>query len=559
MNDLVEVGEIKLIGEIIRLDRDTAFIQVYEDTSGLKLGEPVFTTMHPLSVELGPGLIGSIFDGIQRPLTVIGEKFGAFIPRGTRIKPLDRNKKWHFVPKIKVNDKVSEGDIIGEVQESEVILHRILIPIGIKGIVEYIVDEGDYTIEEDFAIIVDDDKKYNIKGYQVWPIRVPRPCIETLEADTLLTTGQRIIDTFFPITKGGTACIPGGFGTGKTMTLQTIAKWSNADIIIYVGCGERGNEMIDILDQFPKLEDPWTGKSLMNRTILIANTSNMPVAAREASIYTGITIGEYYRDQGYDVALIADSTSRWAEALREISGRLEEIPAEEGYPPYLASRLADFYERAGKVKTLNGQYGSLTIMGAVSPPGSDFSEPVTQYSIKLVKALWQLDRELAYSRHYPAINWINSFSKDYEYVKTWYKENIDEQHDEYRRKALELLVKDYNLQQIIKIIGEEGLPESERLIILVCKILKEGFLRQNALDPIEKFTTLQKQFAMLKVIIDFYDKANEIIMKFNVPIGEIIELPIIEKLKRIKSIPNEKYKQIFDLYDEIDKELRELI
>jgi len=390
-------------------------------------------------------------------------------------------------------------------------------------------------------------------------VRIARPYIDKLLADTPLITGQRVIDTFFPISKGGTACIPGGFGTGKTMTLQTIAKWSNADIIIYVGCGERGNEMVDVLEQLPQLEDPRTGKSLMERTILIANTSNMPVAAREASIYTGITMGEYYRDQGYDVALIADSTSRWAEALREISGRLEEIPAEEGYPPYLASRLAEFYGRAGKVQTLGGFFGSLSVMGAVSPPGSDFSEPVTQYTIKLVRVLWELDKDLAYSRHYPAINWINSFSKDYDLISNWYEGNIDLKHFEYRQTALNLLIQNNNLQKIIKIIGEEGLPDRERLVVFISSILKEGFLRQNALDPIDRYSIPQKQFAMLKIMIDFYNKLNDLMIKFSIPIDEIINLPIIDEIRRLKSIPNEEYEKIQKISIKIDKELKNLI
>ncbi|MHA1831095.1 MAG: V-type ATP synthase subunit A, partial [Candidatus Helarchaeota archaeon] len=487
MNDIVEVGDLKLIGEIIRLESDICYIQVYEETSGLHLHEPVMTKEIPLSVELGPGLIGSIFDGIQRPLTEIGKKFGGFIPRGVKLPALDRHKKWHFVPKVKVNDKVKPGDILGEIKESEVIVHKLMTPYKVNGRIKSI-GEGDFLIDDNFALIESNGKEIPIKGYQTWPVRIPRPYLNKLPVDTPLITGQRVIDTFFPISKGGKACIPGGFGTGKTMTLQTIAKWSDATIIVYIGCGERGNEMSDILSEFPKLEDPRTGKILMNRTIIIANTSNMPVSAREASIYTGITIAEYYRDQGFDVALIADSTSRWAEALREISGRLEEIPAEEGYPPYLASRLADFYERSGKVETLGGFNGSVTIMGAVSPPGSDFSEPVTQYTIKLVKTLWELDRDLAYSRHYPAINWINSFSKDYDFLVDWFSTNISEDHAEYRQKALELLIKDNNLQQLIKIIGEEGLPEQERLIVFISNIIKEGFLRQNALDPIERYT-----------------------------------------------------------------------
>ncbi|MBD3230001.1 MAG: V-type ATP synthase subunit A [Candidatus Lokiarchaeota archaeon] len=558
MNDIVNVGRFGLCGEIIRLDSDIAFIQVYENTSGLRLGEEVESTGVPLSVELGPGLLGNIYDGVQRPLDIIADKYGDYIPRGIRISPIDKNKNWYFKPQVKVGDKLNSGDIIGEIKETKTIIHRIMIPPNINGKVKNVLKEGEYTIESNFVILIRDGKEIEIKGFQKWPSRTPRPYIKKEICNTPLITGQRVIDSFFPVAKGGTACIPGGFGTGKTLTLQTIAKSADADIIVYIGCGERGNEIVDLLDTFPELKDPNTGHPLMERTILIANTSNMPVSARESSICTGITIAEYFRDQGYNVTLIADSTSRWAEALREISGYLEEIPAEEGYPPYLASRLAVFYERAGKVHTLGDRIGTLTTLGAVSPPGNDFSEPVTQYTIKLVRTLWQLDKSLADARHYPAINFLNSFSKDYKNLEDWYLSNMGLKHSEYREKALDLLTEDKNLQQIIKIIGREGLPESQRLTVFIADILKEQFLRQNALDKIERYCSKEKQFAMLEVILHFYEKSMKFMKEVNLSLDEIKDIAILDKIKVMKHIPNKDYKKIKNYKTEIDDQFERI-
>jgi len=560
MYEVVEVGEERLIGEIIRIEGDIATIQVYENTSGLKPGEPVYGTGMPLAVELGPGIMGKIYDGIQRPLDVIAEKTGIFVRRGIKIPPLPRNVKWHFIPKVKPGDKVVGNDIIGIVQETSLIEHRVLAPPDVKGVVKEVVSEGDYTIEEDVVILEDEGKEIPLKMYHKWPVRKPRPYKDKVEPVEPLLTGTRIIDTFFPMAKGGTGAVPGGFGTGKTVLLHTLAAWSEARVVIYIGCGERGNEMTEVLVVFPKLKDPWTGKPLMERTILIANTSNMPVAAREASIYTGVTMAEYFRDMGYDVLLVADSTSRWAEALREISGRLEEMPAEEGYPSYLASRLAEFYERAGRVITLGSKprIGSVTIIGAVSPPGGDFSEPVTSHTKRFIRVFWALDTALAYSRHYPAINWLISYSAYDETVKKWWEDKFGEEWSKYREMALTLLHRESELQEIVRLIGPEALHEQDKLILEVARIIREGFLRQNAFDPIDVFTTPEKQFKLLKMFVDFYTLAKKAVER-GITVKEIRSLPIIPKMIRAAmTIPNEELHKIDDLYREMVSSLEKL-
>ena len=545
MHEMVAVGKERLRGEIIRIEKDTAIIQVYENTSGLKPGEEVIGTGRPLSVELGPGLIGSIYDGIQRPLTILKKQTGMFIRRGIEASALPRDKRWHFIPQVKAGDVVHGGETLGVVVESALIKHKILVPPNIQGKIFDIADEDEYTVEETIATIKINGETRALKMFHTWPVRRPRPYRRRLPPKIPLITGQRVIDTFFPIAKGGSATIPGGFGTGKTITQQQLAKWSDADVIIYVGCGERGNEIVDILSTFPELSDPRSGKPLMERTIIIANTSNMPVAAREASIYTGVTIGEYYRDMGYHVALMADSTSRWAEALREISGRLEEMPAEEGFPSYLPTRLGEFYERAGAVETLGGEIGSLSIIGAVSPPGGDFSEPVTTHTKRFVRVFWALDKELADARHYPAINWILSYSEYVEEISEWWSEKIGKEWRKYRNEAMKILQRENELKEIVKLVGPEALPDSQRLILEVARMLRVGFLQQNALDPVDTYSIPLKQFKMLKIIIDFYEEARKIIEK-GVPIFRVLQLPIIAEIMRMKSeIPNDKI-QLFD-------------
>jgi len=548
MHEMVAVGKERLRGEIIRIERDTAIIQVYENTSGLKPGEEVIGTGRPLSVELGPGLIGNIYDGIQRPLTIIKRQTGIFIRRGVEASALPRNRRWHFIPRMKVGDKVFGGETLGVVAESSLIEHKILVPPNVQGRIADIAEEDEYTIEESIATVKMNGETRTLKMFHTWPVRRPRPYGRRIPPETPLITGQRVIDTFFPIAKGGSAAIPGGFGTGKTITQQQLAKWSDADVIIYVGCGERGNEIVDILSTFPELKDPKSGKPLMERTIIIANTSNMPVAAREASIYTGVTIGEYYRDMGYHVALMADSTSRWAEALREISGRLEEMPAEEGFPSYLPTRLGEFYERAGAVETLGGEVGSLSIIGAVSPPGGDFSEPVTTHTKRFIRVFWALDKELADARHYPAINWILSYSEYVDEISEWWSKNVDKEWWRYRSEAMRILQREDELKEIVKLVGPEALPDSQRLILEVARMLRVGFLQQNALDPIDTYSTPLKQFKMLKIIIDFYEGAKKIIER-GVPIFRVLQLPAVAEIMRMKSeIPNDK----IHLLDEIE-------
>jgi len=560
MYEMVMVGNERLKGEIIRIEKDHAVIQVYENTSGLKPGEEVIGTGLPLSVELGPGLIGNIFDGIERPLRALREKTGIFIRRGVNTPALSRDKEWYFTPKVKANAVVHGGDIIGTVKESELIEHKIMVPPNIQGKIIDIVEEGKYVVNEEIARVKVGDKIETLRMFQTWPVRRPRPYKRRLIPNSPLITGQRVIDTFFPIAKGGTASIPGGFGTGKTITQQQLAKWSDADVIIYVGCGERGNEMVDILITFPELSDPKSGRPLMERTILIANTSNMPVSAREASIYTAVTIGEYYRDMGYHVALMADSTSRWAEALREISGRLEEMPAEEGFPSYLPTRLGEFYERAGIVETLGSENrkGSLSIIGAVSPPGGDFSEPVTTHTKRFTRVFWALDKELADARHYPAINWIQSYSEYIDNVSEWWSKNVSRDWRRYRSEAMKILQREDELKEIVKLVGPEALPDSQRLILEAAKMLRVAFLQQNALDPIDTYSAPIKQFKMLKMIIDFYDGARKIIER-GVPIFKIMQLPVIAEIMRMKNeIPNDKVELLDKLYSRMKDSLLKL-
>ena len=547
MNEMVKVGEKHLIGEVIGLNGDRATIQVYEETSGLKIGEEVIGTGRPLSVILGPGMIGNIYDGIQRPLSDLEKVGGAFIPRGIEAFPLPKDVKWKVRLLKEVGDFVREGEVYAEVQERGIV-HKLMVPPGKEGKIVRKNEKEEYTID-DILYELEDGTKLGM--YQVWPVRIPRPVRKKKPPEVPLVTGQRVIDTFFPISKGGTAAIPGGFGTGKTMLQHQLAKWSDADIIVYIGCGERGNEMTEVLTEFPELVDPKTGKPLMDRTILIANTSNMPVSAREASIYTGITIAEYFRDMGYDVAIMADSTSRWAEALRELSGRLEEIPAEEGYPAYLSSRIAEFYERAGRVETLSGDEGSVTVIGAVSPPGGDFSEPVTTHTKRYVRCFWALDRELAYSRHYPAINWNTSYSGYVEDLKKWFEENVDPSWYEYRRKAMEILAEDGRLQEIIKIMGEDVLPDMQKLVVGVARIIKVGVLQQNAYSEVDSYCPLEKQFRMLKIVVDFYEKAKEFV-GMKAALSEILKGSIVSKLMRMK----EEYRSAEEL-SEVEKEIEE--
>ena len=556
IGDVVYIGNLKLIGEVVRITGEDFALQCYEDTSGLQPGEPVIGTGSPLVAELGPGLIGEIFDGLERSELELWRISGPFIKKGYKIAPLRRDKKWHFVPRVRVGDEVQEGDILGTVQESSVIEHRIMVPIRVRGVVKRI-EEGDFTVDETVAEVeTTGGNIVEVKMAQTWPVRIPRPYRERLPITEPLFTGQRVIDTFFPIAKGGTAAIPGGFGSGKTVTLQQIAKWSDADIVIYVGCGERGNEMADILTHFPELEDPRTGKKLIERAIFIANVSNLPVAAREASVYFGVTIAEYFRDQGYDVAVIVDSTSRWAEALRDMSGRLEEIPAEEGYPAYLAERIAGFYERAGRVITLGSRerFGSVTIMGAVSPPGGDFSEPVTSTTVRYVGALWALDTELAYRRHFPAINWLRSFTKYVDVLVDFWRKH-DPEWVRYRERALSILEEASRLEEIASVVGEKSLPEEQRLILLESEMIREGFLVQNAFHPVDRYCPPERQAKILHVLVDFYDLALPLI-KSGIPVDKIRELRSVMELLRLKE--KEKVEEIEEVFERVKKDLQTL-
>lgn len=554
MYDVVKVGEEKLIGEIIRLENDKATIQVYEDTSGLRPGEVVENTGLPLSVELGPGLLQSVYDGIQRPLESIMQASGAFISRGVVAEALDRKKKWAFSPLVKVGDEVSGGDIIGSVQETELILHKIMVPHGVKGkVVE--IKKGNFSVSDVVCVVkAESGKNFEIAMMQKWEVRRPRPYSEKMPPVTPLVTGQRILDTFFPIAKGGVAAIPGPFGSGKTVTQQSLAKYSDSQVIIYIGCGERGNEMTEVLKEFPHLLDPKTKKPLMQRTVLIANTSNMPVAAREASVYTGITIAEYYRDMGYDVALMADSTSRWAEAMREISGRLEEMPGEEGYPTYLSRRLAEFYERAGRVicKSKEERKGSVSVIGAVSPPGGDISEPVSQNTLRVTKVFWALDAKLAQRRHFPAINWLKSYSLYSETLDASYANLVASDWAENRKKAMALLQKEAELQEIVQLVGPDALPEKEQVVLDVTRMIREDFLQQSAYSDVDAFASLEKQYNMLRVILKFYDRALEAVEK-GVQLKVISGMKVKEAIARMKEINESEFsRRCAEIISEID-------
>lgn len=560
MREMVVVGEKKLIGEVITIEKDLGTVQVYEETSGLKRDEKIIPTGAPLSVKLGPGLISNMFDGIERPLQKIKDEHGNFMPEGIGLISLDEEKLWDVKFEVKVGDMVEGGMIFGTVKETEIITHRLLIPIDVKGKITSIVPEGKYNIETELLEVEDEDGVvHGVKMYQEWPVRIPRPVKNRLPIDRLLVTGQRVFDVFFPIAKGGTTAVPGGFGTGKTMTQHQIAKYCDADIIVYIGCGERGNEMTEVLEDFPKLIDPHTNKPLMDRTILIANTSNMPVAAREASIYTGVTIAEYFRDQGYHVALMGDSTSRWAEALREISGRLEEMPAEEGYPAYLPSRIAEFYERAGYAETLSNNEGSVTLIGAVSPAGGDFSEPVTENTKRFVNVFLALDKELAYSRHYPAINWMNSYSGYVKMLKNYYDMNLDGDLPALRAKFLDLLHKEAKLNEIVMLVGEDVLPDDQRLVLEICRVIKVGFLQQNAFNPTDTYVPLEKQFEMLKTIDLLFELGNEAVEK-QIPISQIKNDALYGKVINMKyDIPNDDLSKIVEINNEIKEFYRRLI
>ncbi len=552
MFDVVRVSKERLIGEIIEMHGDRASIQVYEETSGLGTGEPVESTGQPLSVELGPGLIGSIFDGIQRPLDDIMKMCGNNLGRGVEVASLKRDKKWHFTPAVSEGDEVEAGDIIGTVRETDIVLHKIMVPYGVHGIVTS-VSEGDFTVDETVCTINADGGKRSLTLMQKWPVRRGRPYAKKLSPDKPLITGQRVIDTMFPIAKGGVAAIPGPFGSGKTVTQHQLAKWAEADIVVYIGCGERGNEMTDVLNEFPELIDPHTGKSLMERTVLIANTSDMPVAAREASIYTGITIAEYFRDMGYSVALMADSTSRWAEALREMSGRLEEMPGEEGYPAYLGSRLAQFYERAGRVISLgsDGREGALSAIGAVSPPGGDISEPVSQATLRIVKVFWGLDASLAYKRHFPAINWLTSYSLYVDLLTNWYSENVSEDWMTLRGRLMSILHDESELEEIVKLVGMDALSPSDRLKMETARSIREDFLHQLAFHEVDTYTSLKKQLYMMKAILAYFDLCSETLNQ-NTPIDVLVSLPVRERIGRFKYVKEE---DIDTEYEEILKQL----
>jgi V/A-type H+/Na+-transporting ATPase subunit A len=563
MLELVEVGDEHLVGEIIGLEDETITIQVYEETSGLHPGAPVFGTGLPLSVELGPGLLRSIFDGIQRPLPELEKMNGSFITRGMHLTPLDRNAKWEFQPRLSTGEKVRAGEILGTVQETRALEHRVMLPPDKSGTLTWIAEAGEYTIEQPIARIENGHGIEEISMLQHWPIRRPRPYRARRRQTEPLITGQRVLDAFFPLAKGGATAIPGAFGAGKTVTQHSIAKWSDAQVVVYIGCGERGNEMTEVLTEFPHLVDPRNGHPLMERTVLIANTSNMPVAAREASIYTGITIAEYYRDMGYHVALMADSTSRWAEALREISGRLEELPAEEGYPAYLAARLAEFYERASYVETLNGQLGSVSIIGAVSPPGGDFSEPVTQHTGRFVRCFWALDKGLASARHFPSVNWLDSYSEYLEDVAGWWRQQVGRDWYGMRAQAMDILNEEDHLSQIVKLVGPDALPDEQRLTLETARLLREGFLQQSALDDIDAYSTVEKQIRMLDLILYFHGRAQRIINK-GAPIVVIHDLPVMNSLIRMKSlIPNNDLpgfdanrRQIDEQMDKLEEEYK---
>ena len=558
--DVVKVGEKGLIGEIIEMRGDKASIQVYEETSGIGPGDPVITTGEPLSVELGPGLIESMFDGIQRPLDAFMKAANsAFLSKGVEVKSLNREKKWPFMPTAKVGDKVSAGDVIGTVQETAVVLHRIMVPFGVEGTIKEI-KAGDFNVEEVIAVVETEKGDKNLTLMQKWPVRKGRPYARKLNPVEPMTTGQRVIDTFFPVAKGGAAAVPGPFGAGKTVVQHQVAKWGDTEIVVYVGCGERGNEMTDVLNEFPELKDPKTGESLMKRTVLIANTSNMPVAAREASIYTGITIAEYFRDMGYSVSIMADSTSRWAEALREMSGRLEEMPGDEGYPAYLGSRLADYYERAGKVVALgkDGREGAVTAIGAVSPPGGDISEPVTQSTLRIVKVFWGLDAQLAYKRHFPSINWLTSYSLYLEKMGEWMDAHVADDWSALRTEAMALLQEEANLEEIVRLVGMDALSEGDRLKLEVAKSIREDYLQQNAFHENDTYTSLNKQYKMLNLILSFRHEAEKA-LETGVYLDKVLKLPVRDRIARSKYISEEEITKMDDILVELKSEMNKLI
>lgn len=558
MLELVEVGNERLVGEVIGLDGGTLTVQVYEETAGMQPGAPIFGTGLPLSVELGPGLLQSIYDGVQRPLPLIEQAAGSFISRGARFDPINREKRWKYTPKVNVGDEVSGGTILGVVMETETFEHRVMVHPNDAGTITWVASRGEYTVTEPIARIKVGKEEKELTMLQRWPVRQPRPFAKRLGHHIPLLTGQRILDTFFPIAKGGAAGIPGPFGSGKTVTQHSIAKWADAQVVVYIGCGERGNEMTEVLQEFPHLVDPRTDRPLMERTVLIANTSNMPVAAREASIYTGITIAEYYRDMGYSVALMADSTSRWAEALREVSGRLEEMPAEEGYPAYLAGRLAEFYERAGSVEALSGQQGSVSVVGAVSPPGGDFSEPVTQHTKRYIRCFWALDKSLASARHFPAINWLDSYSEYLEDVADWWQERVGKDWLAMRNRAMDLLSEENRLSQIVKLVGPDALPYTERMILETTRLIREGILQQNAMDAVDAYSPVEKQIRMLELVLYFHDRGMNII-KRGAPISVIHDLPVVDTLIRMKSnVPNDELDKFDDIHKTIDEQMSRL-
>jgi len=558
MLELVEVGEEHLVGEVIGLDGDIITAQVYEETSGMQTGAPIFGTGLPLSVELGPGLIQSIYDGVQRPLPLIEQAMGSFISRGARFDPISREKRWKYTSKVNVGDEVKGGAILGIAMETDTFEHRVMVHPDDAGTITWVASPGEYTVTEPIARLKVGKQEKELMMLQRWPVRRSRPFVRRLGHHIPLITGQRILDTFFPVAKGGAAGIPGPFGSGKTVTQHSIAKWADAQVIVYIGCGERGNEMTEVLQEFPHLVDPRSGRPLMERTVLIANTSNMPVAAREASIYTGITIAEYYRDMGYSVALMADSTSRWAEALREVSGRLEEMPAEEGYPAYLAGRLAEFYERAGYVENLNGTEGSVSIVGAVSPPGGDFSEPVTQHTKRFIRCFWALDKSLASARHFPAINWLDSYSEYIEDVADWWREKVGKDWFAMRNRAMELLSEENRLSQIVKLVGPDALPYAERMVLETSRLIREGILQQNATDPVDAYSPVEKQIRMLELVLYFHERGMNIIRR-GAPISMIHDLPVVDMLIRMKSnVPNDELNKFDDVQKAIDEQMSQL-
>ena len=556
--DVVEVSKDKLIGEIIEMRGDVASIQVYEETTGIGPGDVVVSTGHPLSVELGPGMLRHMYDGIQRPLKKLEDLAGNFLKRGVTSPALSRETLWEFNPTAKIGDEVVAGDVLGTVEETHVLTHKIMVPFGVSGKIKDI-KSGEYTVDQTVAVIETEDGDKEINMIQKWPVRKARPSRRKLDPNEPLITGQRVIDTFFPVAKGGTAAIPGPFGSGKTVVQHQVAKFADADMVVYVGCGERGNEMTDVLNEFPELIDPKTGESIMERTILIANTSNMPVAAREASIYTGITLGEYFRDMGYNVAMMADSTSRWAEALREMSGRLEEMPGDEGFPAYLASRIADFYERSGKVEVLGNrdEKGSLTVIGAVSPPGGDLSEPVTQATLRIVKVFWGLDYDLSYQRHFPAINWLNSYSLYQDKMDSYIDSNVNEDFSTMRKRAMSLLAQEQGLQEVVRLVGRDALSDDDKLKLNVTKSIREDYLQQNAFHDVDTYCSLKKQNIMLDLILYNYDRSIEALAN-GVDLSEIEKLPVHERITRAKFVSEEELEKLADIKEQIDQEIGNL-